>query len=363
MAKYLRGIDVSAWEPNINWDRVCAQDIQFAFIKASQADFTDSKFDMHWAGSKRAGILRGAYHFLDPRVDSRVQAETFLSKVKLEAGDLPPVLDLEELKATTPIVDTTKGAKGGKQKGNQGSKGTKPAATGGTSGVTNAQFIACAQDWLARVEAATGRKPIIYSGPAFLQSRMSVNGRLPAWATKYTLWLANYLNHAINEDFDLPWQPNGWSAWSFWQYSDRGIIDGVMADDGSSTGVDLNFFRGTVQDLYALAGTTVPVGRVVIQVDDADDRMQSGGQKDTEQVPVVHHDPVVIPPVKNQTQQEPAQQNQPQPSFTSYVVKSGDTMTAIALNHGVTLDALKRANPQVTNPDLIFPGQTLNIPR
>jgi chitinase len=38
-------------------------------------------------------------------------------------------------------------------------------------------------------------------------------------------------------------------------------------------------------------------------------------------------------------------------------------MTAIALNHGLSLDALKRANPQITNPDLIFLGQTINIPR
>lgn len=348
MAKYMRGIDVSAWEPNIDWEKVCAQGIGFAFIKASQADFTDSKFDMHWAGSKQAGVLRGAYHFLDPRIDSRVQAETFLSKVKLEDGDLPPVLDLEELKATAPVADAAKGSKGAKsQKNAQGSKGSKPTATGGTSAVTNAQFIACAQDWLARVEAATGRKPIIYSGPAFLQSRMNVNSRLPAWATKYTLWLANYLNHEINEDIDLPWQPNGWSAWSFWQYSDRGIIDGVMADDGSATGVDLNFFRGTVEQLYALAGTTVPVGRVEVEPQ----------QRIPPQPDVPHNapDPVVViaDPVKNET---PG-------SFMSYVIQSGDTLFAIALSHHTTVEAILKGNPQITNPNLIFAGETLNIPQ
>src|SRR5512133_2117777 len=161
MAKYLRGIDVASWEPNINWEKVCAQGIRFAFIKASQADFTDPKFDSHWAGSKQAGVLRGAYHFLDPRVDSRVQAETFLSKVKLEAGDLPPVLDLEELKPKTPPAAQVKGSKGGKNQGAQGSKGSK-ASSGdtGTVNVPNAEFIACAQDWVQRVEDATGRRTI-----------------------------------------------------------------------------------------------------------------------------------------------------------------------------------------------------------
>ncbi|TCP54399.1 spore coat assembly protein SafA [Tumebacillus sp. BK434] len=45
-----------------------------------------------------------------------------------------------------------------------------------------------------------------------------------------------------------------------------------------------------------------------------------------------------------------------------YVVKQGDSMFKIAKQVGVTLDQLKAANPQVSNPDLIYPGQVLNIP-
>ena len=52
--------------------------------------------------------------------------------------------------------------------------------------------------------------------------------------------------------------------------------------------------------------------------------------------------------------------NPPPPG--TYVVQSGDTMTAIAKKFGVSLAALEAANPQVTNPDLIFPGQVLTIP-
>jgi peptidoglycan hydrolase-like protein with peptidoglycan-binding domain len=46
----------------------------------------------------------------------------------------------------------------------------------------------------------------------------------------------------------------------------------------------------------------------------------------------------------------------------SVTVRVGDTMSGIAARHNVTLDALVRANPHVTNPDLIFPGQDLRIP-
>jgi spore coat assembly protein SafA len=45
-----------------------------------------------------------------------------------------------------------------------------------------------------------------------------------------------------------------------------------------------------------------------------------------------------------------------------YRVVSGDTMFEIARRFGVTLDALIQANPQITNPDLIFPGQEICVP-
>lgn len=46
----------------------------------------------------------------------------------------------------------------------------------------------------------------------------------------------------------------------------------------------------------------------------------------------------------------------------SYTVKSGDTLWDIARAHGVSLSALEKANPQIANPDLIFPGQHINLP-
>ncbi|HEX5706221.1 MAG TPA: LysM peptidoglycan-binding domain-containing protein [Pyrinomonadaceae bacterium] len=45
-----------------------------------------------------------------------------------------------------------------------------------------------------------------------------------------------------------------------------------------------------------------------------------------------------------------------------YTVRPGDTMTAIAARHGLDLARLRRANLQVANPNLIYPGQTLRVP-
>jgi len=46
----------------------------------------------------------------------------------------------------------------------------------------------------------------------------------------------------------------------------------------------------------------------------------------------------------------------------TYVVQRGDTMYEIAKKFGVPLAALIAANSQVKDPDLIYPGQVLNIP-
>jgi LysM repeat protein len=45
-----------------------------------------------------------------------------------------------------------------------------------------------------------------------------------------------------------------------------------------------------------------------------------------------------------------------------YTIQAGDTLSSIATSYGVSLSALEQANPQITNPDLILVGQQINIP-
>lgn len=45
-----------------------------------------------------------------------------------------------------------------------------------------------------------------------------------------------------------------------------------------------------------------------------------------------------------------------------YTVRKGDTLWSIAKRYGVSLTALIRANPQIKNPNLIYPGDGVNIP-
>ena len=47
---------------------------------------------------------------------------------------------------------------------------------------------------------------------------------------------------------------------------------------------------------------------------------------------------------------------------SAYTVRKGDTLWGIAKRYGVTLKALIAANPQIKNPNLIYPGNRVNIP-
>lgn len=50
-------------------------------------------------------------------------------------------------------------------------------------------------------------------------------------------------------------------------------------------------------------------------------------------------------------------------STQQYTVVKGDSMWKIAVKHEVGLSEIKNANLHITNPDLIYPGQILNIPK
>jgi lysozyme len=195
----LKGVDVSHWDGTVNWTQVKAAGITFAFAKATESDNDlDDTFAANWAGMKAAGIVRGAYHFFDPAVSATTQANYVLGTVgTLQAGDLPIVLDFEQL-----------------------------------NGVSEATAVADAVTFLKTVTQATGKTAILYMSADFL------SGSYPA-LEPYTLWVANY-------GVSCPGMPSEWSTWSFWQDSDSGSVGGI------SDAVDVDLFNGSLSALTAL---------------------------------------------------------------------------------------------------------------
>lgn len=198
------GIDVSEYQLTIDWDAVRADGIEFAFIRANHGlGNQDTKFDRNWAEAKRAGVIRGAYQYLEPSEDALAQAEFFVEIVgELEPGDLPPVLDVEEADA-----------------------------------LSDAQMEAAIQIWVDHVEGALGRKPIIYTTASFWAGWV---GNTTTFAD-HSLWVANW-NAAC------PSMPTPWARWDFWQTSESGRVDGIPEV------VDLDLWNGNRAELDAYVG-------------------------------------------------------------------------------------------------------------
>ena len=194
----IHGIDVSKYQSMIAWKEVRNMKIKaiqlgFVFIKATEGtENTDPQFKRNWKKSKDAGMLRGAYHFFIGSKDGQMQAENFIDKVDLETGDLPPVLDVEQLNSATSV-----------------------------------QFKKELKKWLAIVEDHYGVKPVIYTNVDFY------NRNLGSEFDKYPLWVAHYYQSN---------QPRINRGWLFWQHSDMGRVNGIVSK------VDFNVFNGDSLD-------------------------------------------------------------------------------------------------------------------
>jgi lysozyme len=73
----IKGIDVSGHQDRVDWTRVKADGVKFAYIKATEGvGFVDPRFGAFAAGAQAAGIPHGFYHFARPDTRSGATAQT-----------------------------------------------------------------------------------------------------------------------------------------------------------------------------------------------------------------------------------------------------------------------------------------------
>ena len=204
----IRGIDVSHFQGTINWQKVAASNVAFAYTKATDSvGFKDTHFTANYDGMKSNGILRGAYHFFRPKADAKAQADSFLHVVKeLKPGDMPPTLDVEKDDGKSPAV-----------------------------------IIKGVQVWLDEVEKALGRTPIIYTFGNFWNTKLAGTSEF----SEHPLWIAHYTSKP------KPIMAKGFSKFTIWQFTSEGggAVGGI-----SGKGLDLDRFNGTLEELRKLAG-------------------------------------------------------------------------------------------------------------
>jgi lysozyme len=194
----VHGIDVSKYQGDIDWHRVRAAGIDFAFIKATEGgDHADDRFLDNWRAARQAGMPRGAYHYYYFCRTAAEQAEWFIRNVPRDAGALPPVLDLE----WTPRSRTCT---------------HRPAPE---------TVRDEARRFLQALTAHYGKRPIVYTTVDFY--RDNDLGRMAG----YHFWLRSVAGHP---SIVYPAQ-----RWAFWQYTGTGVVSGI---DGPT---DLNVFAGS----------------------------------------------------------------------------------------------------------------------
>lgn len=212
-AKSIWGVDVSSYQhpggAGINWVAARKQGAKFAFIKVSEGSSYVNPWGMSDIRAARAaGLYVAPYHFGRPRLPlstAASDARRFAAQIGnvKQAGYLPPVLDLEV-----------------------------------TGGLSAAHITAWAHSFLATLQAATGRVPVVYSGGWFWRGYMGN----PAGFGGYPLWAAQYTPKSIG--------PNLFGSWSystFWQYTDAALVSGIRGR------VDASWFHGSQSQLNSFA--------------------------------------------------------------------------------------------------------------
>ena len=212
------GIDVSRWQDDnstaqqMDFTKSVDMGAKFVFIKSSQALWADEDILYNWKSAKDAGLLRGAYHFLDWVADPRKQAQYAWSIIQSDPGELPPVVDFEYW---------------------------QPPPANAFDKLWN---------YVVEMERLSGKIPIIYTGAFFW---FDWGTQADVWK-KYPLWIASYTSQDYMESNVEKLTP--WDKWHFWQYTSKG--DGI-AFGAESEGLDMNVFNGSLDDLKDFAGIEI----------------------------------------------------------------------------------------------------------
>ena len=225
----IQGLDVSAHQPNVDWQQQWNMGARFAYVKASEGNYyTNELFNSQYQGSRSIGMIRGAYHFAIPNWSSGAdQARYFVQNGGGWSSDgytLPPVLDFE----FNPYEGRT----------------INGFYFGNTCyNMSPAQLQTWVRDFGNTMQSLVGRLPVIYTNTSWWNQCLGN----PSGFGDYPLWIAAYPTSATNNAGPVP--TASWSTYSIWQYSSTGPFAG-----------DSNVWAGDYASLQRFAGARLPTG-------------------------------------------------------------------------------------------------------
>ena len=203
------GVDVSRYQGDVDMEELAGQRVSFIYIKATEgASHTDEKFQENWRKAKKAGLLRGAYHFFSFESSGEEQAQHYIETVGDLDGDLIPVVDVEYY--------TSRGMGAPEKK----------------------DIVRELKAYLEALEDYYHVKPMIYT------SRAGYRDFIAGEITGYPMWVRSIF---------LPAAMEGWKEWTIWQYTDTAVLKGYT---GGEKYIDMNVLSRdvTLEDLTVGAG-------------------------------------------------------------------------------------------------------------
>lgn len=232
------GVDVSHYQEVDSWATVQAAGISFVFMKATEGtSYTDPYYNFRDTAIRaNSTLLFSPYHFARPDSNTAVAEANYFYSVaakSMKAGNLLPVLDLEDGGLTTPTA------------------------------TSRATLTAWATAFSDRIYALAGVRPIIYVSGDYARNQLNTG------VNSLDLWYANpdyQVSSALN-NFDATSNYGVWNGvpnakggsptaaeWSFWQYNWNGEvagIDGIAAGQGikanTASNLDLDVANGDIE--------------------------------------------------------------------------------------------------------------------
>lgn len=319
-----KGIDVSSFQNNIDWNKVKNAGIDFAIIRSSwYKDGVDTTFEQNYGSAKTVGMSVGAYHFFYAvnMEEALAEADHLLQVIKGKQFEYPIYLDVESNNYQNNIDKET--------------------------------LTDMAVAFLNKVESA-GYYVGIYSNLAFFSERLD-DDKLQ----RFCHWVAQY-----NSRCDYT------RAYQIWQNSSSGVIDGITGNvDTDICTVDyptiiknskLNGCSSasvqTVQSVSNINKVTPQVTTYTVQSGDNLSKIASKFNTTWQALAQLNglSNPNLI------YTGQVLKINSTVTQATTYTVKAGDTLSAIANKYNTTYQAIAAKNG-ISNPNKIYPGQVLKI--
>lgn len=232
-ASYVDGIDVSAWQGNVNWNKVKAAGYKFAIIKiggtygkTAYTPYTDSKMAANINGAYAAGLKVGVYYWSEARTTAEAKAE---------ASRAVSLVAPYKSKISLPIVMDYEFASGYRSSNYYNSL---KASKGAAAARQNSDSVIAA--WMDTIKTS-GYTPMFYSYRAMVDPSFNSEYRIDAKKLddSYLFWLAQYSSS------------NSYTGkYEMWQYTSSGSVPGI------SGRVDLNHWY--TSDLNKFAGGSEP---------------------------------------------------------------------------------------------------------